>query len=279
MAWNPPADALLADGKAGRPSHARAVRDLTAALAERAGGSPWLNGVGAVEHIVGFGFALPPFSDELVLVGEWVVPDEVERIDVTVIGAGGQGGSWDDSVAIFRGGGGGGGGAMWREVLAVITGQVFAVSVGAAGERFNRDGRPTTFGDLRAAGGTRGEHGIDPLFGEGGEGGGPYTEQISDPRFTHGSRGGASQQFLHFGEGPLISGRGAASPMGGGGGPGRAVNVVGGAAGDGYDAARVIAELGYIGPYGAGGGGAAPAPDDDFVTGGRGANGAVIVRY
>ena len=52
--WDPPSDAELAPDKPGKASIARRLRDLFLALAQRASGSSWICGIGAIEFIRGF---------------------------------------------------------------------------------------------------------------------------------------------------------------------------------------------------------------------------------
>lgn len=277
VAWNPPSDALLATGKPGRPSHARAIRDLTAALSERASGSPWLNGIGAMEIFQrGFGVihgAPPEIAGERRLVGSWTVPNDVYRIHLTIIGGGGRGG---EGQAPTADGGGGGAGAVNIIVLDVTPGEVHTMILGAGGFPTSihpdvntsldsyaiGDGARTTFGTRTAAGGKRGQDG--PGGGDGGAGGNLVDGQVPT---SPGGAGGPGLLIDTFSLDESRSGRGGSSYLGGGA-PGR-FDV-----GAGHDAGAVILGESWVGVPGTGGGGGR-----GNENGGRGCHGAIILRY
>jgi hypothetical protein len=290
MAWNPPSDADLAPDEAAQYTFARRIRDLSAALAERASGSPWLNAAAGQTRIfnIGFGGILgspPEKAGERTLIGSWAVPDGVYRIDATLIGGGGAGGQGKKNSGtsfLPTAGGGGGAGAVARYVLEVEPGQVFGIVLGAGGrtdlidpsvdtslDGFEiGDGARTTFGVLLAGGGRRGRDGDGSL----GTGAGAGAVGGQNPTI-YGADGGVAIN-LDTGSGDVgyRSGRGA-STIFGGGGPGRHDP------GDGYGV-FFVSPANMTVP-GAGGGGGLPAGGGgtDTKEGGRGGHGAVIVRY
>lgn len=272
-AWDPPLDSELADGKPGKPSQARRIRDLPAALAELATGSPTINTVGARSIIKGFGPILG--TGKQALTGSWIVPDEVYRLYVYVLGGGGAGGSGDNiGGSNQKGGGGGGAGTSQFGVLEVTPWQVFSTTIGAGGDPslispyvdtsldgFQiGDGARTTFGNIVSAGGKRGSTGT--AGGAGGAGGGTVDDQLPYS-LIFGADGAAAYMTDIFGEGPLRSGRGGASLRGGGASGRSSVGV-------GY--AAVV-------PGSGGGGGHPQAGASGSKIGGVGADGLVIVRY
>jgi hypothetical protein len=284
--WAPPSDAVLAKGKPVKPiTHGRAIRDLPAALAERASGSPWLNGIGAIQ-IFNNGFGSIRGDGERDLDGTWVVPDDVFKVEATLIGGGGAGGLGVTSggpVWVPECGGGGGGGAIVVRVLDVTPGEVYTVIIGAGGQEdlINAsvdttkdsfvigDGARTTFGVLIAAGGKKGVSGL--LGGAGGAGGNLPTPELSVPTIV-GADGGPALTVDLTAAFNNRSGSGAANIYGGGA-PGRFDDGVG------YDA-FVATAFGGSGIPGTGGGGGHPvAGGADTKDGGRGAHGAVILRY
>ena len=280
--WNPPADVDLGVGKPGKPSLVRAIRDLPSALAERASGAPWLNGIGAliIFNRAGYILSQPPWSGEYSLEATWVVPANVYRLDATIVGGGGSGGDGNsNSTTGFEaiGGGGGGAGAVNRLVIDVEPDQVYQIKIGAGGrleavhpsvdtglDGFEiGDGARTAFGPFVAAGGQAGHRGS--LGGGGGTGGGQTDG--GNPTYS-GADGKPALNVDTYNLGQLRSGSGAPSTFGGGA-PGR--NDVG----DGYSAFDTILSI-----YGSGGGGGHPVDGIlDSKDGGRGANGVVIVRY
>ncbi len=292
MTWDPPSDSDLDPDKPAKASHARRVRDLSASLAARETGSPWINGRGAwgfarlpfgtTETATSAGFAFSPRKN---LRGTFTVPAGVTRIEVIAIGGGGCGGAGLDTIGSDgpSGGGGGGAGAVHIQLIEVSPGEVFPVTLGAGGhptlvspyvdvslDDFELgDGGRTTFGAFPriavAGGGKRGFDGDgSSTEGLGGEGGGIVlvngTQPVNPSIF--GAQGGQAFRSVVSGSGPLYSGRGAASFLGAGG-AGR-VTVAGG------NDARCA---------GAGGGGAYPAAFSGSANGGRGGTGIVILRY
>jgi hypothetical protein len=288
-AWDPPGDSDLAAGKPGKPSHVRAIRDLPTALAERASGAPWINRsfgfeILGVEH--SDAYLNPDPLNLSSLVFEWAVPEDVTRIEATLIGGGGCGGKGRyEGTTPTGGGGGGGGGAMVRQVLEVEHGEVFAVKLGAAGQSglihpsvdiylddFEEgDGARTVFGDLVAAGGKRGKDGDIAGGGLGGAGGGA----IDGVQPTmHGGKGGAGLSVvpgllaLLGGSGVAFGGRGGNTYCGSGAPRTHTV---------GEGASLLASTTGATVPGVGGGGGAS----DGYTSyyGGWGANGVVLLRY
>ena len=103
-----------------------AWRNNPIALAERASGAPWLNGVGASEILTGS--------------GTWTVPAEVYRVRVIRIGAGGGGGSaqgvQDSDGAIVNGNDGADGGDTSFGALSPAVGGAggYGAGTGQAGK-------------------------------------------------------------------------------------------------------------------------------------------------
>jgi hypothetical protein len=287
-AWNPPADAVLGVGKPGKPSLARAIRDLPEAMAGRAAGAPWLNRMGALEiYNNGFGDVAPDGTRNLI--GEWVAPEGVFYVEATLIGGGGAGGEGQTTSGtglIQKCGGGGGAGAILRSIVEITTpGEVYAVIIGAGGNPARRDpsvdttldgwgigdGARTTFGNLVAAGGRHGATG--GAGGAGGAGGSIVEGQIPT---VFGAPGDYALNDIDYATlGQFRSGTGASSYFGGGA-PGR------NAAGVGYDN-WTDTDFGGACVAGAGGGGGYPehfgVGGTNTKDGGRGGHGAVILRY
>jgi len=289
--WAPPIDADLAAGKPGKPSQARAIRDLPEALAERAAGAPWINRCGAFV-ILGPDdaprLAQPGWWGYSSLEFDWAVPADVYRIDVTLIGGGGSGGFGSVFGVNGGGGGGGGAGAMVRQVIEVAPGEVHSVKIGSGGfpsqthpsvntdldGYVTGDGARTVFGDLVAAGGKRGLNGaLGSGDGIGGAGGGDIGFGVPT---IPGGDGGAG----------LVGAFGIPSPAypngidvkyGGRGGR----SYFGDGAPRQYAAANGNSQWSNTTndtvPGSGGGGGAYEYPTSQF--GGRGCNGIVLLRY
>src|SRR5690606_7328946 len=102
--WTDIPDSNFDPGQPIRSVDGLALRDNVTALAERASGAPWLNGIGAIEIITAS--------------GNWIAPAGVTRVEVTIIGGGGGGGGGaanagsaggsSTGVSITANGGGGG---------------------------------------------------------------------------------------------------------------------------------------------------------------------------
>jgi hypothetical protein len=282
--WNPPADAVLLKGKPGKPSLARAIRDLPEALAERAAGAPWINAVGT-RQVFHSGEQLSGLQSyfEYRAVGEWVVPDEVYRVSARLIGGGGAGGTGEGDGSKYWSGGGGGAGAVVDLILAVMPGQVFSLVIGLGGDSgfihpdvdqsldsfVQGDGSRTIFGNDYANGGRRG---VDGDFGGvGGYGGADPTDPLygGETPTVVGATGGDS---LFNGDSFARGGKGAASILGDGAG-GRPVTGNGPSTWNAYP----FGLNGIPGAGGAGGRGARAA--GTAYTGGRGSNGAIILDW
>lgn len=277
MAWDPPSNEELAPGKPGKASLARRIRDLTAAMAARESGAPWVNGQSVVEMLdFGYFYAHGLGGWMPHLVGEWTVPDGVTRVEVLVVGGGGAGG---DPIAYPGVGSGGGAGGVTRAVLHVEPGQVIPAVLGAPGMTdathpehdtsqdnwVAGDGGRTSFGGVIARGGKRGSSSLGASLGYvlGGLGGSPVAGGIG------GARGGTGVSTIVIG--PVFSGRGAASIFGSGG--------------SGSSNAGGISSTGWrgIAPGSGGGGGVAKVGEQaggpNPTRGGRGAVGAILLRY
>jgi hypothetical protein len=251
--WAPPTDASLTVGSVGLSADMLAIRDLAAALAARATGAPWLNAIGAqVVFFVG---------------GNWNVPADVYRAQVTVIGAGGAGGAGIDNNggAAAAGAGGGGGAGAWSVVggLTVVPAAVVVVTIGAAGAGGAGVGgnggnssiaHPATW-TVTANGGTGGAAGT--AAGAAGGAGGTTLLGTDAP----GARGGDG---VVLGTTLGFSGHGAAGFLGGG------------AAAQTADA---VGRNANVPGTGGSGGFAVNAGGMQTRNGGDGAAGAVIIEY
>lgn len=253
--WAPPTDASLTSGSVGLSADMLAIRDLAAALARRAPGSPWLNGVGAI--------------DVVKISGAWTVPTGVTRIRISLIGGGGAGGAGtDNQPASFWPGLGGGGGAGVFAIhaeLVVTPAQNLTVVIGAAGAGGAGDGgdggatsvaRPADW-TVTVNGGEGGTQGFSNVPGAGGAGG--VVAVVGD---IPGARGEDAYSPAQAGG---MSGSGAASALGGGA-PGHRL---------------AVSDVGRAGAaYGAGGsGGRGFASGTETKNGGDGAAGVVIIEY
>lgn len=182
--------------------------------------------------------------DVITASGSYTIPSDA--VKVTVVGAGGGGGScltWD------VGGAGGGAGGAAIKYYRGMKGTVITVTIGAGGGS-GTNGGPTYFGAALYA--TGGEGGYTQYGYPGGEGGQGYGGDIN-------LGGGGGQGFSYAPTSRRFSGG-----MGG--------NSIfgGGAAGSGNDYNYVK----YGRAYGAGGGGAS-----SVCYGGNGSQGVVIVEY
>ena len=188
--------------------------------------------------------------------GTWVVPANVNSVNVLVVGGGGGGGNW-------AGGGGGGGGVIrdfdiGHKPFTVIPNSSISITIGAGGLGANAygtvgtQGGNTSFGTLVALGGGYGGSGPGSNLatgGNGGSGGGAYSTGSSGlGTEAQGEGGGLGYNY----------GGGAVGPGGGGGGGavdgGGSVNGNGaGSGGTGYYS--MISGDNIM--YGSGGGGGA----------------------
>jgi hypothetical protein len=190
------------------------------------------------------GFA---FSQAFTTSGTFIVPNQVTRLRVTVIGGGGGGGSVATGSGGGGGGGGGGRGTAWLSgvtpgLLIPVTVGGFGVGVGASA---GTNGSTSSFGSYCSAiGGAGGGVGSSSTNGYGGAGG---TVAGAGVYFTGSSGTDAVPGVSRGGDG------------GGGGGKG------GSGAANGQNAVT----------WGTGGGGASGAG----FSGGSGGGGLVIVEW
>lgn len=147
----------------------------------------------------------------------WVVPDNVDRVRVTIVGGGAGAGSSGSTLA----GGGGGAGATGIAVVAGLTpGTSIPMTIGAAGNgglngAQGAAGGSSSFGVYVTSGG--GSPGQGGNTGQGGGAGGPaYGATLT----VGGGAGGDGSSGLNRG------GDGAASSFGGGGRASSALGVV-----------------------------------------------------
>ena len=256
--WGPPSDAALTTGAVGLSAHMLAIRDLAGALARRAPGSPWLNGAGAVEHIIAS--------------ATWVVPADVTSILVIGLGGGGAGGAGIDANGgasdLGTGGGGGAGGyvaEVWNvapaDDLVIVIGTGGAGGAGAGGAGVDTTIDHTSLGTLTAKGGAGGASGSGTAglggaggaagaFGDvslpGAQGGDGFVFTATNGWSGHGgspfeSGGGAPAVTDYSSSAGGVAGKAADSPgAGGSGGAGMySAGTATGNGGDGQDG-RVI---------------------------------------
>ena len=281
--WAPPSDATLAVDKPLTQDKIRAIRDLPTALAERASGAPWVNEFGTVDVFPRFLYS----GNNPDLVDEWIVPDGVYTALVTLVGGGGMGGTVTTPGTGARAGGGAGAAKIVR--IDVVPGQVWSIIVGAGGSNppdstINQsiddyetgDGGRTTFGIYTAAGGKHGGVGSAVEYGAGGNetsDGGTPTIKGGDGRPTIPNEYYDSNPTLLYSR--TLSGDGGDSIFG----PG----APGVDQGDGLapqQSAVIDSLTRLIDIPGAGGSGSANGTTiSTAYVGGKGAHGAVVVRY
>jgi hypothetical protein len=218
----------------------------------------------------------------------WSVPTGVTSIDVFMVGGGGGGGA-------DGGGGGGGGAAISRSAFAVTAGNTLALTVGTGGNGSNwntgytgTDGSASTLvrtspsTTLTANGGTKG--GMFPA-GAAGAGGTAVNGGFA------GGRGGNASGTVNTKGGDGFTGvsnyfSGEKIEYGGGGGGGsyygansftetlgKSGGGNGGASGSGNN------QPGNPGRTNSGGGGGGGSANGPQQSGGRGADGVIIIRY
>jgi len=195
--------------------------------------------------------------------GTFAVPENVNRIEVEVWGAGGSGGN--------SARGGGGGGAYARDSYSVALGEVYSYFVGAgAASNSESAGQSSWFGDsmgLVAEGGASGRNNGTRAGGSGGSGGtyqgGAGATGLVSFFSVRGGGGGSSAGTSSDGN-DASGGNGAAAPAGGGDG-----------GTEGGTAFWFFGDTGEPGeqPGGGGGGGGA------FQDGGRGGDGQIRITY
>lgn len=263
MAWDPPADALLLPDKPGRSLDIKRIRDLSAALAARMSGAPWVNGRGAIVEV---------FEGELT--GLWTVPEGVTRIEVTAIGGGGGGGralATNTSGANCGAGGGGGAGAMVQRLIEVVPFQELAYTIGAGG----RGGGDVQGDDAEPGGVTKLESTVTLVLANAGLGG--------QPGLDAGGAGGAGGASI-AGTGVRVDGATGATGWRQSSSAGRSGRGAGGPFGAGAPG-RVSSANGYsVGVTRGVGGGGAMATSTGIGSavnriGGRGGTGLLVLRY
>jgi len=187
--------------------------------------------------------AAPSGREERTASGNFIVPEGVTSLRVTLVGGGGGGANSGlrTSPTVHHGGGGGGSGGFNHFTLGVTPGEVFNFTVGSRGGgglsmgANGTNGTATTFGNSRTGnrsanggeGGFSGRHQLRP--GQGGAGGAPggAAGRMSQPGLQN-SRGGAGGDSQHdrFGGG---GGGGSLGQPGGLGGRGGGSNGAQGA--------------------------------------------------
>jgi hypothetical protein len=105
------------------------------------------------------------------------VPTGISSVGVELWGGGGQGafvGSYNGTLACYTGTGGGGGGAYNAQMMAVVPGNAYHITVGCGACKTSSDpkqynlGGDTSFGSLLSAGGGQGGYDSPPNGGPGG---------------------------------------------------------------------------------------------------------------
>lgn len=243
----------------------------------------------------------------------WTCPAGVNSIHVRLIGGGAGGRANSATGAASTGATGGGGGHMAAQILTVVPGTIYPVTIGKGGSS-NGAGGVTSFGTLLSAngaydedGGTggggygasntsypHGGNGGDGDYGGGGGAGGGYGGNGTPGSPGTGGNGnnGASGSGTSGGEGGNGmaaaggTGEGGTSNQGGGGGGGYGgrggTGNRGGGGGGGYGAAGTGGaggQSGYAGGDGALGGGGGGAGTTGTSNGGKGGDGVAIVTY
>lgn len=217
-----------------------ALRDNPKGIAERATGAPIVR------------IAQPEF---LTGSGTWTVPDGVTAFKVTVVGAGGAGGSADNAGpgTLNAAGGGGAGGIAVKWYNNVSPGDSYSYAAAPATTASGANGGSSTFDTVTANGGAGGINAKGgSVFSLSGNGGSSSGGDIN-------GSGGAGQ---HASEVPFASGAGASCQYG-----------VGGYFRTGLDKDGIGAS-----GYGAGGGGATNS-GSTLDPGGDGAPGVIIIEY
>jgi hypothetical protein len=196
----------------------------------------------------------------------FTVPPAVTLITVECIGGGGGGASRNNVGA----GGGGGGGAFATSNISVIPGATYSIIVGSGGNP-NDDGVDSSFGTTTVV--AKGGKGVALNVTTGGLGG---TTAASTGTTKYAGGAGRNGSLGNFGGG----GGGGAGSTGAGTtattGTGGAGNSPGGNGGDGGISG--LANGVYGSKFGGGGGGSIVI-STGTGTGGRGAEGVVILTY
>ena len=214
--------------------------------------------------------------------GSWTVPENVYTITVHCWGGGGGGGAAYGNYGGSAAGGAGGGGAYSQQLMQVLPGQVYTVTVGAGGiggnHRDGTDGGTTTFtgiaGTCSAAPGHGGEYTgcSEYCYGLGGTGGSSGAGYL-----YKGGDGGKGNNYDYGGGGGGAAGSGSNGSNGGmhnyrgAGGTGTYPGGNGGTGGNN----RGNGADGSI----PGGGGGGAADNTNGTIGGAGARGEIKVTY
>jgi hypothetical protein len=139
--------------------------------------------------------------------GSWVAPAGVFSVQALAVGGGGGGGAARSATSTnLTHGGGGGGGGVFDELLAVVPGTTYTVTIGTGGAGANTttaagaNGTDTTFGSIMTAPGGQGGSTLDT-------GTSTAVRSTSNPG---GSMGGFASNGTASGSGP---GNGAASSI------------------------------------------------------------------
>jgi len=210
----------------------------------------------------------------------YTVPTGVTTIKVECWGAGGAGAG---NLNTTDGGGGGGGGAYSSSIISVIPGNVYIVTVGAAGIGVQggngNDGGDSWFGSISTVMAEGGDGGLVST-GNGGIGGngGYAANSVGTIKFDGGNGGRGRDHKTGLG-GP--GGSSAGIYANGTDGPSPYSTITAGAApiggGIGGDGGNAGQDGGNATAPGGGGGGSGDKTTNINLTGGNGANGKVIV--
>lgn len=219
--------------------------------------------------------------------GTFIVPDGVNRLLISGIGAGGGGGGGYTSS--YAGGGGGGGSGEWayRKGISVNSGESIQITIGTGGNGGSggypggtgTQGSITSVGTyLTLQGGYGGTGGQYEATAAGGQGGGEAIQIASGGiGYSNGGTGYINDFYLKYqdkGKGSTggIGAAGYKSSLLGGGGGGATGYQVGGTGGG---TGQKSGSIGYAGGIGAGGGGGSGGG----YAGGKGGNGIVIIEW
>jgi hypothetical protein len=190
----------------------------------------------------------------------WTCPAGVTQVLVTMLGAGGGGAG---ASSAYYGAGAGGGGEYASQLLTVVPGRVYTVTVGSAGAggAAGNNGNGGSAGGLSSFAGT----GITTITAHGGGGGGVNSYNYGGQPGVGGAGGSGSGASTHYTGGAGAQGY----PYGGGGGSsaGQAAN---GNTGSGYGSGATAPTGGGPGGSGQTGNGAGSAPGSGYGGGGGG---------
>jgi len=232
----------------------------------------------------------------------WVVPIGVTQAEVLVVAGGGAGGN-------YYGGGGGAGGLVYTSNKSVTPGSSIEVVVGAGGLGVTGPGgigENSKFSDIIALGGGGGGYSNNAYATEGGSGGGGggygyitggAASQPTSSSGGYGNAGGAGGSGVKSsggGGGAGSAGSAGSGSVSGAGGSGKAYSITGTslyyAAGGGGGSEGGTAGLGGssiggngsatgVGSAGTAGTGSGGGGGRQFMDGGPGGSGVVIIKY